>query len=226
MKKRVLLILLSILSTITIAQSHEAGVFVGGSNFIGDIGRTNYIYPNKIAGGLVYKFNINPRIAIRGNYTYLPTYGDDTKSDNSFRKTRAKSFSNSINEFAVGTEINFFDYNIGNYKTRYSPYIFTQVAIFNYKSPADIASSNEIIHDNDFSCALPFGLGIKGLLFDNFAFAFEIGVRYTFADDIDYTTTKINRLNFGGNGNDLYTFTGLSVVYTFGKPHCYSGLIK
>ena len=226
MKKQILLILSIIFSTITIAQSHEIGVFFGGSNFIGDIGSTNYIYPNKLAGGFVYKFNINPRIAIRGNYTYVPTHGDDRKSENSFRQARGKSFSNTVHEYAIGTEFNFFDYNISDYKTRYTPYIFTQIALFNYKSPAEFNTGNNIRYENKFSSAIPFGLGIKGLFFDDFAFAFEIGARYTFADDIDYTTSKINSLNFGGNGNDLYTFTALSIVYTFGKPHCYSGLIK
>ncbi|CAM1373170.1 type IX secretion system protein PorG [Tenacibaculum xiamenense] len=226
MKRRVLFILLTIISTITLAQSHEIGAFFGGSNFIGDIGRTNYIYPNKFAGGVVYKFNINPRIALRGNYTYIPTSGNDADADNPFRQTQGRSFSNTIHEFAAGAEFNFYDYNISDYRTTYTPYIFTQIALFNYRSPAEMVSSNIIRLESKFSYAIPFGVGIKGLLFDDLAIAFEIGARYTFTDDIDYSTPKINNLNYGGNGNDLYTFTGLSIVYTFGRPQCYSGLTE
>jgi hypothetical protein len=45
------------------AQIHEVGVFVGGSNYIGDVGLTNYISPNKPAFGLLYKWNISKRHA-------------------------------------------------------------------------------------------------------------------------------------------------------------------
>ena len=41
------------------AQIHEIGVFLGGSNSIGDVGSTTYINPNSAAFGLVYKWNKN-----------------------------------------------------------------------------------------------------------------------------------------------------------------------
>ncbi len=224
MKKRVLFILSVIISTITLAQSHEAGVLLGGSNFIGDVGRTNYIYPNKFSGGIMYKYNINPRIALRGNYTYIALQGNDSNSDNSFRKLQNRSFSNNIHEFAAGAEFNFYDYNISDYRTTYTPYIFAQLAAFSHGTASKRTIDDEILFQNKFSYAIPFGIGVKGLLFDSLAIAFEIGARYTFTDEIDYSTPKINNLDFGGNGNDLYTFTGISIVYTFGRPQCYSGL--
>ena len=36
-------------------QIHEFGAFVGGSNYIGDIGSTNYVAPNNLAYGILYK---------------------------------------------------------------------------------------------------------------------------------------------------------------------------
>ena len=48
--------ILLLLSTLTInAQINELGVFLGGSNYIGEIGPTDYIAPNDIAIGLLYK---------------------------------------------------------------------------------------------------------------------------------------------------------------------------
>ncbi|HBS53074.1 MAG TPA: hypothetical protein DD806_03630, partial [Flavobacterium sp.] len=47
--------------TATQAQINELGVFVGGSNFIGDVGSTQYINPNSPALGLIYKWNKTPR---------------------------------------------------------------------------------------------------------------------------------------------------------------------
>jgi hypothetical protein len=36
------------------AQIHEIGVFLGGSNFIGDVGSTTYIAPKEPAFGILY----------------------------------------------------------------------------------------------------------------------------------------------------------------------------
>jgi hypothetical protein len=53
----------------THAQIHEVGVFLGGSNYIGDIGPTTYISPNEPAIGVLYKWNKSPRHSYRFSYT-------------------------------------------------------------------------------------------------------------------------------------------------------------
>ncbi|MFY7671911.1 DUF6089 family protein [Tenacibaculum sp. MEBiC06402] len=219
--RRFILILFTILTTSSYSQIHEVGIFLGGSNFIGDIGRTNYVFPNKIAGGLVYKYNLNPRIAIRGNYTALPISGDDNDSDNLFREQRNFSFNNTINEIAAGLEFNFFEYNVRSLGHTFTPYILAQIGAFNYNVPESVVGGN-VQFTSDFSLSIPLGIGIKGRISDHLAFAFESAVRLTFKDNLDYTTDKITSLNFGGNGNDFYTFTGFSIVYTFGRPACYA----
>ncbi len=226
MKKFFLSILFIPLTFVSIAQSHEIGFSIGGSNFIGDIGRTNYIYPNQFAGGLVYKYNINPRIVARGTYTYIPVKGNDIDSDNLFRRNQGRSFSNTIHEVAAGIEVNFFDYNIANYKTRYTPYLFAEFAVFNYRAPEGLTSENNVLFKSAYSYALPVGIGFKGQLLNNIAISFEVGARYSLTDELDYSTTEISALNFTGNGNDWYVFSGIAIVYTFGKPQCFSGLTK
>lgn len=228
MGKRILFILLLGFVSFINAQSHEIGVFLGGSNYVGDIGRTNYIYPNEFAGGIVYKYNINPRIALRGNYNYIPVSGDDTDAENSYREARKLSFKNTVHEFAAGLEFNFYEYNIADYKTSFTPYILAQFAAINYKSPTRLINASTIELKNAFSYAIPVGIGIKGRLDDNLAFAVESGARYTFTDKLDFSTNElpIPALNIEGNGNDWYFFTGISIVYTFGRPACYSGLTE
>jgi hypothetical protein len=46
------------------SQIHEVGVFLGGSNYIGDVGSTNHIAPNE-PFGILYKWNKSPRHAYR-----------------------------------------------------------------------------------------------------------------------------------------------------------------
>ncbi|TDQ30323.1 type IX secretion system protein PorG [Tenacibaculum caenipelagi] len=226
MRGLILFILFACVVTPLQSQIHEIGLFAGGSNYVGDIGRTNYIYPNEFSGGLVYKYNLNPRIALRGSYTYIPISGNDIDADNPFRQSRGYSFSNTIHEFAAGVEFNFFDYNISDYRTTFTPYILAEIAAFNYKSPESVTASNTILLKNKFSYSLPVGVGIKGRLADNFAIAFETGVRFALVDDIDFTTNKINSLDFGGDGNDWYVFSGVSIVYTFGRPPCFGGIAE
>ncbi|MCG7502007.1 porin family protein [Tenacibaculum sp. Mcav3-52] len=226
MRGLILLILLACVVTPLQSQTHEIGFFAGGSNYVGDIGSTNYIHPNEFAGGLIYKYNLNPRIALRGTYTYMPISGNDNNADNAFRQNRGISFSNTIHEFAAGVEFNFFDYNISDYRTSFTPYILAEIAAFNYKSPEPTSSSNTVLLKNKFSYTIPVGIGLKGRLTDNFAIAFETGIRFTFVDDLDFTTDKINSLDFGGNGNDWYVFSGVSIVYTFGRPPCFGGIAQ
>ena len=47
---------------------HEFGLFVGGSNFIGDIGGTEFIKPSSTSFGLIYKWNITTRYSLRASY--------------------------------------------------------------------------------------------------------------------------------------------------------------
>ena len=49
------LVILSIFISQNIdAQIYEVGIFAGGSNFIGDVGATNYISPNQPALGAIF----------------------------------------------------------------------------------------------------------------------------------------------------------------------------
>ena len=41
-------------SAISLGQINEIGFFIGGSNYIGDIGRTHYLYPNNQINLLFY----------------------------------------------------------------------------------------------------------------------------------------------------------------------------
>ena len=222
MKKHIISFLFTCLTSISFSQIHEVGFFVGGTNYIGDIGRESYLVPNEIGFGLIYKYNVNPRIALRGTYTYLPISGDDLLSNNSVRNARDLNFSNTVHEFAAGLEFNFFDYNIRDPETSFTPYILAEIAAFNYKKIDEFVGTNNITYNNKFSYTIPVGIGIKGRLSDSMAYAIESGVRFTVVDDLDYTTPDIDALNFTGNGDDFYIFTGISLVYTFGRPACYA----
>jgi len=207
------------------AQINEVGLFVGGSNYIGDIGPEYYINPNNIMGGVIYKWNLNPRIAFRGTFTYAQLSSDDADATNNARYNRGMRFTNSIKELAIGIEFNYFEYNLDDYKKTKTPYLLVEFAAFNYnvvKSESSPGSQN-YNYESKTAYAIPFGIGYKTKLVYDFAIALEIRARYTFEDDIDYNNQEIDLLKFGNPAsNDWYMLTGLSLVYTFGRPPCYA----
>ncbi len=211
---------------INFAQINEAGVFLGGSNYIGDIGRTNYIYPNNYAVGAIYKWNMHPQYSIRATYTYSKVSGDDIKSNNSFRQFRGLRFENSVHELAAGIEYHFFKYNLSKIGHTHTPYIIIEAAIANYSKVEYESTINGsvAINKRTFNFALPFGIGYKTKLAPNVGIALETSFRYTFNDQIDGYPQILDgaEINYS-NGNDWYVFTGITIVYAFGRPGCYSG---
>jgi len=222
MKKGILIIIFVGFSSILLGQEYEIGVFAGGSNYIGDIGRTNYIYPNKPAGAVFFKYNKNPRIAYRATYSFLPISGNDLDADTDFKRNRALNFSNTIHELAVGIEYNFYEYDLSTPGKTWTPYITLDLAAYNYTYVTSEPQPNQFLYDTKNAFTIPFGVGFKSKLIGPIAFAIETKFRYSLNDDLDYTTETIPNLNFGGTGNDWYTFTGISLIYTFGRPPCYT----
>ncbi len=222
MKKLITIICLSftILNSLH-SQINEVGISIGGSNYIGDLGRETYIYPNDFAFGVIFKHNINSRIALRGTLSYLNIQDDDADSNNIVRQNRGYSFSNEIKELGLGIDFNFFDYEHSSNHHYFTPYIIFEAVVFNYSVADRQTGTNEYEYKNKTSFALPIGLGYKARLSGSLGISFEVKARYTFNDDLDYNNPEIEALNFGNpNSNDWYMFSGISLVYTFGRESC------
>ena len=86
------------------AQTYEVGLFAGGANVIGDVGRTNYILPSGPAIGGIFKWNKSKRYAWRASVIYGSFTADDTKSSKSSRVQRGFVIDNSVLEASAGIE--------------------------------------------------------------------------------------------------------------------------
>ncbi|WP_163398109.1 DUF6089 family protein [Flavobacterium fluviatile] len=223
--KKIFNLLLCFFPFITLnAQIHEIGVFLGGSNFIGDVGSTTYIAPDKLAVGVLYKWNKSPRHSYRFSFTNSTIAGKDSKSEESSRNKRGFSFKNNVRELSAGLEFNFFDFNLHDEDLKITPYIFSGLNYFRYD---ELYIENGITekYDSSGSFAIPIILGIKSNISRDFVLAAEIGARYTFTDNIDGSNPKNESFSdnrFGNlNNNDWYVFTGVTLTYTFGQKPCY-----
>jgi hypothetical protein len=215
------LLLLLFLGISTQAQIHEIGVFVGGSNYIGDVGSTTYIAPNEPALGLLYKWNKSPRHAYRFSYTQSKISSNDLNSKETSRSQRGYHFENSIKEVSLGLEFNFFDFNLHESSTKITPYVFSGVSYFLSKytlTDTQIGISLEGRAERRKSIAIPMILGIKSNISSSLILALETGARYTLTDNVDGSFNQ----NFGNlNNNDWYVFSGVTLTYTFGNTPCY-----
>jgi hypothetical protein len=206
------------------AQIHEIGVFVGGSNYIGDVGPTTYISPNEPALGILYKWNKSPRHAYRISYTQSKITSNDLDSEEAGRNQRGYHFENSIKEVSLGLEFNFFDFNLHEMKNKITPYVYSGISYFRYDE-LYILSGVTRKDKSAGSFAIPMNLGIKSNITPNFVLAVEVGARYTLTDNLDGSNPKndnLETLRFGNlNNNDWYVFSGLTLTYTFGNKPCY-----
>ena len=209
-----------LISSTLSAQLYEIGLFAGGSNYVGDIGPTNYINPNFPAVGGIAKFNFTPRINFRGSLIYTQLSAKDSKSDSGFRAQRNLSVKNNILEASGGLEFNFFKYSMNKVGFDKTPYIIAKVSVANYRT--FFIRDGNTFTKRRFAFSPTAGLGYKMRLAENFAISLESSFRYTFKDDIDATSG--NNINVGNaNSDDWYIFTGFTITYGFGRPGCYKG---
>jgi hypothetical protein len=211
------------------SQTYEIGPYVGGANYIGDIGPTNYVNPNTLVIGGVFKWNRSTRHAFRLSVLHAKVQSDDADSDVGYRKQRGLSFENSITEVSLGIEYTFWEYDLHTYRPQFSPYLYTGITVFNYNSltwernadgtPTRVVSSD----DGNWNFSLPFIIGVKGSISDHFVLALEAGPRYTFGDNLDGGAQRGANAEGGihPNTNDWYVFAGLTLTYTFGRKPCF-----
>jgi len=211
---------------VSYSQIYEIGIFAGGSNFIGDVGATNYISPNQSVFGGIVKWNRSPRHSLRLSILFTDLKADDAKSDDPRRVERGYSFSNTIFEISGGIEFTFFDFNLHGEGNKSTPYIYTGISVANHDN---FYFNNDVLtseNTSSWAYGIPMVLGYKTTLTNHIILAAEIGARYTFTDEIDGSVPdasfRIPNFSFGNlNNNDWYTFTGITLTYTFGRKPCY-----
>lgn len=217
-------VIMLFLSGVLTAQTYEVGVFGGGTNNIGDVGRTNYIAPSGLAIGGIFKWNKSKRYAYRGSIIYGNFTADDTKSSMSSRQQRAYNMDNSVLEFSAGLEFNFLDYNLHKLGPAFTPYLYTGLTYFRYEYKYFDAGQIQDIDQKDGTFAIPMTVGLKARLNQFLIIGAEIGARLTFTDNLDASNPEGSNFEQFAFGNifsdDWYVFSGITVTYTFGRKPC------
>ena len=232
MHKKVYIVFCFFSANITSAQFHEIGVFLGGSNYIGDVGTDRYLDPNELAYGLIYKWNVTDRYSFRGGVTFTTLRENEFNNNVINRFRRSYKVENSLQEFTGGIEINFKEFNLHDPKLSFTPYIFYGLSYFRYDQfyiTPNVSTSppNYVNYGKDREIALPLIIGFKVNPNPFFVIGFEIGARYSMTDNLDGSNPQnefADNLEYKfGNiaNNDWYIFTGITISFTFGDLPCY-----
>lgn len=206
------------------AQTHEIGLFAGGTNNIGDVGRTSFILPSGPAYGALFKWNKSKRYAFRASIFKGDFTADDTKSSMPSRAQRGYKVENSILEYSLGIEFNFVEYNLHKLGPAFTPYLYTGLTYFRYDFNYIDALQVQDINQKDGSFAIPMTVGAKYRLSQVLILGAEIGARYTFTDNLDASNpegSNFEPFRFGNIfSDDWYVFSGITLTYTFGRKPC------
>jgi hypothetical protein len=202
----ILLILLLVFPSnhITAQRKSDIGLIGGATYYMGDINHSQHFYAPSPAGGIIYRYNLNPRHSFRFSGIYTSLKGSDSDFEDAFQQQRNISFKTSVIDLAISTEFNFMDYQTTKLrKDRYSPYV-----------SAGIGYASVLTSDVDAASAttLTFGGGFKY----NLA-RVGVGVEWTFRktlnDRLDGVENSGAENNVFFHNKDWYSIVGFFITY-------------
>ncbi|MCK9616915.1 MAG: porin family protein [Lentimicrobiaceae bacterium] len=207
--KNYILIFLILLSSTVFSQTAEVGITGGGMYYQGDINPGTPFAMTKPGYGIIVRYNIDTRWALKSNVLFGTLQSDDATIG--YKKERDCRFSTSLIETTIQAEVNFLDYFTGSMRTYFSPYIFAGASFF--------------MTDNVTSAAIPFGIGAKYSISKRIGFSAEWGMRKTFTDEIDglAATYPDGRQLSDSQTNDWFSYAGIGLSYKFkilSRTHC------
>ena len=178
-----LLVSVCMVSAQELEYKMELGALAGGSFYMGDANFTTPFKNTAPMGGLLARYNFNPRMVVKGDLAVGRIKGSTEGIDNQFPGDVHSTFSRNVYELGAQFEYNFFAYGTGaGYKDsrRLTPYILGGVGLTYAPKPA-----NHVVAMN-----IPLGLGVKYKLAPRINCGAEWSMRFTTSDRLDVTATE------------------------------------
>jgi len=185
------LLFLSLSLSLSGQPSVDYGVFLGASSYLGDINPDRLLYSPGIAPGIFFRYNFNPRQALRTNIFYSNISISNNNQKNVF-------------EWALQYEFNFFPYTTEGKRWNYTPYFAAGGAGIAYIDVTELK----------WQPVIPFSFGFKVNIYKNVGLEVEYGFRKTFFDTFDGIKDPATKLdNAWIHNNDWYSFLGVGVTW-------------
>jgi len=211
MKKIPGLLFLFIISLSAAGQrSADYGIYGGVTSYLGDINTNRLLYRPLPAGGLFYRFNLNPRQSLRANILFGGLQANDLDFNNNFQQIRNQSFSGPVVEGAIQFEFNFLPYSTQGKRWNYTPYIASGIGI----AYLNTSSSTPLLNDKPLQPVIPFSVGFKINIYKNLGIEAEYSFRKTFYDKFDGLKDNVDpNQEVWLHNNDWYSFAGISFTW-------------
>ena len=197
----------------------EAGLRLGGANYLGDIGgkflpRRDFVADIKLkatgaSAGAYLRYALTPGINVNLSYQWGRIGGADSLSTNPGRNARNLSFTNDIMEIGTVLEFEFYEnYNVGRnrqYRVDFTSFVFAGIGYFTHNPKTEV---DEEINGQTFKgvvelaplqtegvayelsgMALNLGIGMYWTVDRNIRIGARLGVRTTSTDYLDDVST-------------------------------------
>jgi opacity protein-like surface antigen len=201
------------------AQKIEVGGSLGGMLCKGDV--TPSLNPRfySPAGGVFFRYNATRSFSMRAGFAIGGVRGEDRVSSDPLQQARNFSYRTNLNEITADLQYNFLNYKPQPKVRNWTPYVFGGVGIVNFK--------NAVVKARGM-LTFPLGVGIKYEIKRPWSVGLEFGTRFGNNDYLD----GLGDRTFGPNGTtskldqgntalrDSYTYTAITVSYTFYKIFC------
>ncbi|MFY9153181.1 MAG: DUF6089 family protein [Prolixibacteraceae bacterium] len=229
MKQLVVFFLIGFLAVKAIGQpSVDIGIFGGTGTYFGDMTKTELSKSINPAYGGFFRYNFNPRYAVRFN-VLNGTIGADGQFINN-----PWNFNKNVLDISLSLEFNFLKYIVGEKETPWSTFIMGGIGMqmFNYEFRYNELSafldptylSLPQSSSSEISPTIPFGLGIKYDLSKRIGLGIEGSFRKSFSDKLDdlddplsyVTDTDVPvqiKYTDQWHNNDWTAYVGIHLVY-------------
>lgn len=220
------LILMLSFPMLSFAQN-EFGIFLGATAYQGDLVQP-VISPKGagITGGLLYKYYLDDKVALRGSFNVGQFSGDDEFFDDD-PKNRGFSFTSNFIDASVALEYSIFGKGgftpSGSFEKVFSPYIYLGFGFMNVNpevtTDGRIAFNSEDNDPQSLHKMFPVGVGLKYDITSRLNLAGEFSLRNPLTDLIDGISKSGNPGDY-----DWYWTTGLTLVYRLGDERPIKGM--
>ena len=188
----------------------EVGPAVGITGYLGDVNNGNMYKMPRVAGGGVFRYNLNTRWAFKGNLLYVNLAGDSKNIESQFPHGEQYKFTAHVIDLGGQVEFNFFHFGEGakykNYK-RISPYMVAGLGM-----EMSFAGGK-----TSFGAVLPLGAGVKFRLKERLNLGFEFTMRKAFSDKVDGITDLYGYQHGFAKNTDWYSVGMFTLTYEFSK---------
>ena len=181
------------------SQDLEVGLAGGGCYYLGDLNPGKHFLNTQFAYGLVARYGIDTRWAVKLSATRGEIRGN--ASAGSFRPDRGLSFTSPVTDISGTVEFNFMPYFTGSHMNRISPYIYAGFSVFFFNPVSNGVSLRSIGTEGQnigyqgrkpyslTGLSIPFGLGAKISLAKRLSMQVYWEMHKTFTDYLDDVST-------------------------------------